>query len=102
MNLFDLVLLALETIAQLAANAVFGLGGDGTRIAALVALVAKFGRKGNEAVPELRDFTDEIQAILAAGTRVSPERWDELTAKRHADLDRIRGSVGYIPPGENG
>ncbi len=92
MNLLQLILLGIEAVSALASNPVFGLKEDGLRLSALLALLAKFGRKGDEARAELKAFTAEINAIIAAGARVDPSVWDALTAKRHADLDRIRDS----------
>lgn len=94
MSLLQLILLGIEAVSQLASNPVFGLGTDGNRIAALLALLAKFGRKGDEARAELKAFTDEINDIVAAGGYVDPQVWDEMTVRRHADLDRIRDSGG--------
>lgn len=101
MNLFDLIMLGIETVVQLAGNPAFGLGESSARVAALLAVLAKLGRKGNEALPELRSFTDEIKAILAAGTRVDPATWDALTARRHADADAIHAATvaGRAPIG---
>jgi hypothetical protein len=85
MSFLQLLLFAVETIAQLAVNPALGLNGDGRRIAALLGVVAQFGRRGEEAAAELKAFTDEIKALADSGDPVDPVRWDEITAKRHAD-----------------
>lgn len=94
MEVVSLILLALETIAKVAVNPSLGLGEDAPRIAALVGVVAKFGRQGVLAIPELKEFTAEIQALADSGTSVDAATWDALTAKRHAQAAAIAAAAG--------
>ena len=93
MELVQLILLALETISRVAVNPALGLGEDAARVSALVGVVAKFGRQGVAAIPELKSFTAEIQALADAGTTVDPDRWDALTERRHAQADAIAAAA---------
>jgi hypothetical protein len=85
MNVLSLVLLAIDTIGQIASNPALGLGKDVGRVAALLGVVAKFGRAGESAVPELQAFVKEIEDLAAGGQGPDPNAWDALTARRHAD-----------------
>lgn len=91
MELLNLILLGLETISQLAVNPAFGLDADGTRVAGLTGTLATLGRRGTEALPELEAFVAEIRAIHESGSGVPAERWDEITARRHAQSAAIQG-----------
>lgn len=90
MNVLQLVLLALETIAQVASNPALGLGSDGSRVATLVGLVAALGRRGDEAVAELREFTEEVRGLAEDPGGVDPGRWDALTARRRAQHEALQ------------
>lgn len=90
MPIFNLVLLALDTIAKVAVNPALGLGGDAKRVVDLIGIVTTLGRQGDAAITELKEFTDEIEALAATGEHVDPETWDDLTARRHAQADAIQ------------
>lgn len=90
MGIFNLVLLALDTIAQVASNPALGLGDDVNRVVGLLGVVTTLGRQGDAAISELTEFTKEIEAIAASGQHVDPARWAEITARRHAQADAIQ------------
>lgn len=87
--ILQLILLGVETIARIAVNPNLGLDQDGVRLSALAATLAAFGRQGVAAGPELEDFVNEIRAIDEGNQPISRARWDEITARRHAQSEAI-------------
>lgn len=90
MSVLQLVLLALDTVAKVATNPALGLGGDGTKVAGLIGVIANLGRQGEAAVTELQSFTAEIQSLADAGLEVDPARWDEITARRKSQHEALQ------------
>jgi hypothetical protein len=93
MEIVSLILLALETVSKIAVNPNLGLGEDAARVSALDGVIANLGRQGAAAVPGLKAFTAEIQALADSGQGVDPSVWDALTKLRHEQADAIAAAA---------
>lgn len=98
MNILQLVLLGLNTIGELVANPLLGLGKSAEKVALIVATISSLAQKGEAGYEELKVFTAQIEMLAKSSDQAEVDSvWaqvDERLDRQHAELQALKDPQG--------
>lgn len=91
MGVVELILLGVRSVATLLNNP--NIGGSNVKVneaAELLGLLATLVEEGDDALDDLKEFTDSVKAMVEQNRGPTPTEWANLRARQQSAHDRLQ------------